>query len=105
VLAAGEKKREKKQREKEEKKQEHLEKQSQTSHISKISRSDNGRFEAKYKVGDKAADKSLIREVFEEEWQFIERDKHSNCYFKCLKCSKAARVLKGDRKKHSCKGV
>ena len=35
------------------------------------SRSTNGRFEGKYKVGDKAADGSIIKEVREEEWKLL----------------------------------
>ena len=73
------------------------------SNLSKISRSTNGRFEAKYKVGDKAANGSLIKEIKEEDWKFVARDNKGNSYYKCLKCVQALRVLKSDRKKHSCK--
>ncbi len=73
------------------------------SQHSKISRSTGGRFEAKYKVGDRAADGSLIRQVKEEEWEFVEKDKKSNYYYKCLKCPNALKVRAENRKKHSCK--
>jgi len=82
-----------------------MEKESVRSGESMISRSTNGRFEGKYKVGDKAADGSLIREVIEVDWQLVEKDKKGNGYYKCLHCSKAPRVLKSDRKKHSCKAI
>jgi hypothetical protein len=62
----------------------------------------DGRFEGKYKIGDKAADGSIIKEVREEDWVFVERDNKWNSYYKCLHCIKAARVRKGDRKKHLC---
>jgi hypothetical protein len=86
-----------------------LEKRSQRSggsNFSKVSRSTNGRFEGKYKVGDKAADGSIIKEVKEDEWELQpEKDKKGNSYFKCIRCTKALRVLKSDRKKHSCRQV
>jgi hypothetical protein len=70
-----------------------------------INRTIKGRFEAKYKIGDKTSSGNLIKEVSEEDWKFIEKDKYSNSYYKCVRCTKACRVLKGDRKKHSCKFV
>jgi hypothetical protein len=85
-----------------------LEKQSQRSggsNFSKVSRSTNGRFEGKYKVGDKAADGSIIKEVIEEQWEFVEKDKKGNSYYKCVECSNASRVRKENRKKHACKIV
>lgn len=75
------------------------------SQHSKISRSTTGRFEAKYKIGDRAADGSIIKEVMEGEWEFVEKDKKGNSYYKCLKCSNALRVRKENRKKHACKTV
>ena len=76
------------------------------SNISKVSRSTNGRFEGKYKIGDKAANGSVIKEIKEDDWELLsEKDKKGNSYFKCLHCTKAPRVLKSDRKKHSCKQV
>jgi hypothetical protein len=72
---------------------------------SKVSRSSNGRFEGKYKTGEKTTSGAIIKDVDEEEWQFVERDKKGNKYYKCLKCVRAARVKKGDRKKHGCRGV
>ena len=62
-----------------------------------------GRFKQKYKIGEKAQDGSIIKEVIEENWKFVDKDKKGNSYFKCLKCEKAAKVLKSDRKKHTCK--
>jgi hypothetical protein len=72
------------------------------SGASKISRSTNGRFEAKYQIGDKTASGAIIKAVGEEDWEFVEKDKNGNSYFKCIKCSKASRVRKGNRKTHSC---
>lgn len=73
---------------------------------SKVSRATNGRFEVKYKVGDKAADGSIIKKVIEEDWKLLnEKDKKGNSYYKCLNCTRAVRVLKSDRKKHACKCV
>ena len=37
---------------------------------SEVSRSSSGRFEAKYKVGDKTTSGALVKEVVEEDWQF-----------------------------------
>ncbi len=68
-----------------------------------ISRSTNGRFEAKYKVGDKTASGAIIKEIREEDWQLVEKDKKGNGYYKCLKCSRAPKTRKDDRKKHCCK--
>ncbi len=56
-------------------------------------------------MGDKAADRSTIKEVIEGQWKFVEKDKKGNSYYKCLDCSVALRVLKSDRKKHACKQV
>jgi hypothetical protein len=64
----------------------------------------SGRFEAKYKVGEKTTSGVIIKEIREQDWEFGERDKKGNSYYKCLRCSKL-RVLKSDRKKHSCKTV
>ena len=68
-----------------------------------ISRSTNGRFEAKYKVGDKTASGAIIKEIREEDWYLIEKDKKGNSYYKCLKCNHALKTRKDDRKKHCCK--
>ena len=68
-------------------------------------RNSNGRFEGKYKVGDKTASGAIIKEIKEEEWKEVAKDQKGNRYFKCLNCLKAPRVLKSDRKKHSCRGV
>jgi hypothetical protein len=68
-------------------------------------RTNGGRFEAKYKVGDRAASGVIIKEVIDKEWQFVEKDKKGNSYYKCLKCTKAPRVTKHHRKMHGCKGV
>ena len=62
-----------------------------------------GRFKQKYKVGDKAADGSIIKEVIESDWVLVEKDKKGNSYYKCLKCEKVPRIRKDDRKKHTCK--
>jgi hypothetical protein len=51
-----------------------------------ISRSSLGRFEAKYKVGDKTASGAIIKDVTEKDWLFVERDTNGNSYYKCLKC-------------------
>ncbi len=72
------------------------------SNVSGVSRS-TGRYEAKYKVGDKSVSGAIIKEVKEEDWKFVEKDKKGNNYFKCLKCPNAARVLKSNRKTHGCK--
>ena len=65
--------------------------------------SKSGRFEAKYKVGDKTASGAIIKEVGEEDWQFFEKDKKGNCYYKCLVCLNAVKVRKDHRKTHNCK--
>ena len=57
-----------------------------TNNNSIISRSTNGRFEAKYQVGDKTASGAIIKEIREEDWQLVEKDKKGNSYYKCLKC-------------------
>jgi hypothetical protein len=74
-----------------------------TSTHSIISRSTNGRFEAKYKVGDRTASRSIIKEIREENWQQVDKDKKGNAYYKCLKCNHAPKTRKDDRKKHCCK--
>jgi hypothetical protein len=74
-----------------------------SSDNSKISRSTSGRFEAKYKVGEKTANGVRVREVIEIDWEEVNRDKKGNTYYKCLKCFTASKVRKDDRKKHSCK--
>lgn len=67
-------------------------------------RTSDGRFEAKYGIGDKTTSRAIIKEVREEDWEFQERDKKGNSYYKCLRCFKS-RILKSDRKKHACKTV
>jgi hypothetical protein len=44
------------------------------SEASKISRSTNGRFEAKYQVGDRTASGALVKKVKEEDWEFTKKD-------------------------------
>jgi hypothetical protein len=69
--SSGLKKRDEKAGEKAQERQDKLEKQagmSGDSKVSEVSRSTNGRFEGKYKVGDKATDGSIIREVKEDDW-------------------------------------
>jgi hypothetical protein len=73
------------------------------SQHSKISRSTIGRFEGKYKVGDRTAGGAVIKEVREEDWEFVEKDKKGNSYYKCIKCLNAARIRKEHRKTHTCK--
>jgi hypothetical protein len=63
----------------------------------------SGRFEAKYKVGDKTASGAIIKKVREEDWQLVEKDKKGNSYYTCLKCSSAAILRKDNRKTHTCK--
>ena len=65
--------------------------------------SKSGRFEAKYKVGDNTASGAIIKEVREEDWQLIEKDKKGNCYYKCSGCVNAIKVRKDHRKTHTCK--
>jgi hypothetical protein len=60
---------------------------------SEVSRSSSGRFEAKYKVGEKTAGGAIIREVIEGNLQLIEKDKKGNKIYKCLKCNK--QLIKG----------
>ena len=72
---------------------------------SNISRSTNGRFEAKYKAGDRTTSGVIIKEITESQWCLIDRDKKGNIVYRCLNCTKAPKVMKSDRKKHSCKGV
>ena len=71
--------------------------------LSEVSRSSLGRFEGKYQVGDKTASGALVKVVLEEDWQFVDKDKKGNAYYKCLKCSNAPKTRKDDRKKHGCK--
>jgi len=80
-----------------------MEKESVRSGESMASRNTVGRFEGKYKVGDKTSSGALIKEVIESDWKFIEKDKKGNSYYKCLKCSNAIRVRKEHRKTHNCK--
>jgi len=69
---------------------------------SDISRSSLGRFEPKYKVGDKTASGAIIKEVNEEEWKLVSKDKKGNKSYQCLKCSK--QPIRGDhRSVHGCK--
>jgi hypothetical protein len=86
-----------------EKLQEQMEKESVRSVESMISRNTAGRFEGKYKVGDKTASGALIKEVIESDWKFTEKDKKGNSYYKCLKCDHAPKARKDHRKTHSCK--
>ena len=65
--------------------------------------SKSGRFEAKYKVGDKTVSGAIIKEVREEDWEFINKDRKGNSYYKCLKCDHAPKRRKDGRNKHSCK--
>ena len=100
-----EKKRDNKAVDKEQEKQNKMEKESQRSgesNISGISRSTNGRFEGKYKVGDKTASGAFIKEVVETDWNFIEKDKKGNKFYQCLKCEKKE-VRGHHRSVHSCK--
>jgi len=80
-----------------------MEKESVRSGESKASRSTNGRFEGKYKVGDKTASGALIKKIVESDWEFVEKDKKGNAYYKCLKCEHALKTRKDDRKKHGCR--
>jgi len=100
------KKRDNKAGDKEQEKQDKMDKESVRSgesNNSKVSRSTNGRFEGKYKVGDKSISGAIIKEVKEEDWKFVEKDKKGNNYYKCLQCPNATRVLKSNRKTHGCK--
>ena len=98
------KKRDEKAAEKEKRQQqEQMENESMRSGESMISRSTNGRFEGKYKVGDKTASGVLVKEVIENDWEFIGKDKKGNRYYKCLKCDRAPKTRKEHRKIHSCK--
>ena len=83
--------------------QEQMEKESVRRGESMISRSTTGRFEGKYKVGDKTMSGAIIKEVNEDDWQQVVKDKKGNTYYKCLHCDKASRVMKSDRKLHGCK--
>jgi hypothetical protein len=85
------------------KEQENQSVKSGESQHSKISRSTTGRFEAKYKVGDRTAGGAIIKEVIESDWEFLEKDKKGNKYYKCLHCERASRVMKSDRRTHNCK--
>jgi hypothetical protein len=91
----GNKKRETKATDKDDMRSEHSGKTNKTSK--------SGRFEAKYKVGDITSNGATIKEVKEEDWKFVERDKKGNGYYKCLKCQNEKRVLKSNRKIHACK--
>ena len=71
--------------------------------MKKVKRGGDGKFEGMYKVGDKTASGAIIKEVREEDWQLVEKDKKGNSYYKCLMCHNAAKVLKSNRKTHSCK--
>ena len=84
--------------------QEHMEKESVKSGDSKISRSTAGRFEGKYKVGDKTTGGAIVKEVVETDWKFTEKDKKGNGYYVCLKCQKKD-VRNDNRKYHHCKGL
>ena len=37
-------------------------------------------------MGDKAADGSIIKEVIDDNWAIVEKDKKGNSYYKCVKC-------------------
>ena len=56
------------------------------SQLSGVSRSTAGRFEAKYKVGDKTGSGALVKEVIETDWKFINKDKKGNSSYLCVKC-------------------
>jgi hypothetical protein len=56
------------------------------SEASKVSRSTNGRFEGKYKVGDKTVGGAVIKEIKEEDWELIKKDQKGNKLYSCLKC-------------------
>lgn len=77
---------------------------SRNSSNSCISRTTNGRFEGKYKIGDKTVAGNLIKEVNKDDWEFVRKDNKGNSYYKCKKkgCNKAS-VRKDARRIHSCK--
>ena len=62
----GSKKRETKAIDKDDMRSEHSEKTNKTSK--------SGRFEAKYKVGDRTTSGAMIKEVREEDWKFVRKD-------------------------------
>jgi hypothetical protein len=62
--------------------------------------SKSGRFEAKYKVGDRTTSGSIIKEVREEYWKFVRKDQKGNSYFECTQCSKQMR--NDNRRTHVC---
>jgi hypothetical protein len=49
-------------------------------------------------VGDKTLSGVTIKEIKEEDWEFSEKDKKGNSYFKCINCKNAPRVLKSNRR-------
>jgi hypothetical protein len=63
-----------------------MEKDSVKSGDSKVIRSTNGRFEAKYTIGDRTTSGARIKRVIELDWKFLEKDKKGNSYYQCLKC-------------------
>ena len=62
--------------------------------------SKSGRFEAKYKVGDRTTSGSIIKKVREEDWKFVRKDQKGNSYFECVQCSKQMR--NDNRRTHVC---
>jgi hypothetical protein len=59
---------------------------SKENQVSKVSRSTTGRFEGKYKVGDKTPSGVIVKEIKEEQWQFLTKDKKGNNFYRCLTC-------------------
>jgi len=64
-------------------------------------RSTAGRFEGKYKVGDKTASGALIKEVIESDWEFTGTDKKYNKLYMCKLCNKKE-VRTDNRRVHKC---
>jgi len=60
-----------------------MEKESVRSGESMINRNTAGRFEGKYKVGDKTTSGTIIKVVVETDWNFIEKDKKGNSIYLC----------------------